>query len=364
MNNKNNHNYTIHDLSNLSGLSNNTFGSITNEEMRKEIISHKKSIEAQKRLINNYKSDLQNNNIETNYNYNYDNLIKTSSSKDEQIIKLNEEIKNLSKENKSLKKIIEDKDKLISEFEEVVLKSKEKFNKLQKINNALKEEIIILKNKGGINSERKNEIDMNKTKENINNKFNDIQVQISNSMSKSLNKGLINNENEVDINENEKDKLIEKLNSQLIYIYNEYINLSNIIDEMNIYLSNNNLNPNYNELKLKNDELTKEIKILKEKLNNKDIINANNKNKEIELNKKIEAINVELNERNIELNKIKKNYEELFKNYQNTVIELKEKEKIYKNFQNKLMEKNKNNQPYQQYKKSKGINYNNNEKNN
>jgi len=348
MNNKNNNPYTIHDLSNLSGLSNNTLGSITNEEMRKEIISQKKSIEAQKILINNYKADLQNN-TEENYNYNYDELIKTSSLKEEQLTKLNEVIKNLSKENKSLKKIIDDKDKLISEFEEIVLKSKEKFNKLQKINNALKEEITILKNNGRINSERINKIDLNKSKENISNKFNDIQNQVNNSMNKSLNKSnlinknMINNENEVDINEDEKDKLIEKLNSQLIYIYNEYINLSNIIDEMNIYLSNNNLNPNYNELKIKNDELLKEIKILKEKNmnNNKEI---SNKNKEKELNKKIEALKKEINDKNNELNIIKKNYEDLFKNYQNTMIELKEKEKIYKNFQHKLIEKKKNNQ--------------------
>ena len=221
MNNKNNNHYIIHDLSNLSSLSNNTLGSITNEEMRKEIISQKKSIEAQKRLINNYKADLQNN-LEGNYNYNYDEILKTSSINEEQLTKLNEEIKNLSKENKSLKKIIDDKDKLISEFEEIVLKSKEKFNKMQKINNALKEEIIILKNNGRISSERTNKEDLNKAKENISNRFNDIQNQVNNSMSKSLNKGnlinkdVISNENEVDINENEKDKLIEKLNSQLI----------------------------------------------------------------------------------------------------------------------------------------------------
>ena len=48
-------------------------------------------------------------------------------------------------------------------------------------------------------------------------------------MSKSLDKNNRSNinENEVDSNEeNEKDKLIEKLNSQLVYIYNENINLS------------------------------------------------------------------------------------------------------------------------------------------
>ena len=51
--NSHNQHYTINDLSNLSNLSNNTYGSITNEEIKKEIISHKQSIEAQKRLPNN-----------------------------------------------------------------------------------------------------------------------------------------------------------------------------------------------------------------------------------------------------------------------------------------------------------------------
>ena len=243
--------YSIRDLSNLSAFSNNSLGSITNEEMLKEIISHKKSTEAQKKLINNYKNELQNN---VEMNYNYDDILKTSSKNNEQAAKLNEEIKNLSKENKSLKKIIEDKDKLISEFEELMSKSKEKYNKLQKINSALKEEIVILKNNWGIKSERMNKNDIDKTKQNINKQFNNMQVQINNSMNKSLNKSnlnnnvVTNNENEVDIKDDEKDKLIENLNSQLIYIYNEYTNLSNIIDEMNVYLSNNNLNPNYNEL--------------------------------------------------------------------------------------------------------------------
>ena len=49
----NNQHYTINDLSNFSALSNNTLNSLTNEEMRKEIISQKKSIEAQKLLLNN-----------------------------------------------------------------------------------------------------------------------------------------------------------------------------------------------------------------------------------------------------------------------------------------------------------------------
>ena len=316
--NNNSHNYTIHDLSNLSAVSNNTLNSITNEEILKEIITHKKSVQAQKKLINNYKNDLQNNN-------DINNLIKISENNfNDQIFKLNEENKNLIKENKSLKKIIEDKDKLISEFEEIVIKSKEKYNKLQKINNTLKEEIIVLKkNNGGINLDMINKIELEKKKDNINNKFNNIQIQVNNSMNKSIrnssNNNVINNndkENEVDINENEKDKLIEKLNSQLIYIYNEYINLSNIIDKMNIYISNNNLNPNYKELKIKYDELMKENKLMKEKNMNKNKANE------------IEELKKELNNKDIELNKLKKNYEELFKNYQNTMLELKEKEKI------------------------------------
>ena len=342
--NSHNQHYTINDLSNLSNLSNNTYGSITNEEIKKEIISHKQSIEAQKRLINNFKTDLQNNS-----NFNSYDLLKTDSNEKDLIIKLKEELKNITKENKSLKNIIKEKDKLISEFEEVVLKSKQKLTKLQKLNDAFKEEIIILKSNGKINSEisnKYNKNDLNLKKENINNKFNNIQIQVNNSINKNINN---NNEIEVDINENEKDKLIEKLNNQLIYIYNEYINLSNIIDEMNAYLSNNNFNPNYNELKLKYDDLMKENKILKQK-------NTNNNSNKIEELKKI------INDKDKEIQNIKKNYEELFKNYQNTMFELKEKEKIYKSFQNKILEKNKYNKRNnnKEHNISNGININEN----
>ena len=279
MNDNNSQHYTIHDLSALSGLSN-TLGSMTNEEMKKELMNRKKSVEAQKKIVNNFKSDLQNNSS-SNIDINLD-LIQPSPY--EQIVRLkdeiknqNEKIKNLSKENKSLKKIIDDKDKLISEFEEVLLKSKEKHNKLQKINNALKEEMRILKNNGGINSKNNsNEIEilnLDKKREEINNNFNNIQIQVNNSMNKTINKSInkslitnknnnINIENEVDNEDNEKDKLIEQLNSQLVYIYNEYTNLSNTIQQMNVIISNKN-NNDYNELKIKYDELLKEKEKIK-----------------------------------------------------------------------------------------------------
>ena len=218
MNDNNSQHYTIHDLSALSGLSN-TLGSMTNEEMKKELMNRKKSVEAQKKIVKNFKSDLQNNSS-SNIDINLD-LIQPSPY--EQIVQLkdeiknqNDKIKNLSKENKSLKKIIDDKDKLISEFEEVLLKSKEKHNKLQKINNALKEEMRILKNNGGINFKKNsNEIDilnLDKKREEINNNFNNIQIQVNNSMNKainkSINKSLITNKNDSINIENEVDKPI------------------------------------------------------------------------------------------------------------------------------------------------------------
>ena len=118
---------------------------------------------------------------------------------------------------------------------------------------------------------------------------------------------------------------------------------------MNAYLSDNNLNPNYNELKLKYDDLMKENKILKQK-------NTNNNSNKIEELKKI------INDKDKEIQNIKKNYEELFKNYQNTMFELKEKEKIYKSFQNKILEKNKYNKRNnnKEHNISNGININEN----
>ena len=60
MNENNNQHYTINDLSALSALSN-TYGSITNETMRKELEKRKKSVEAQKKKVKGYKSEFQNN---------------------------------------------------------------------------------------------------------------------------------------------------------------------------------------------------------------------------------------------------------------------------------------------------------------
>ena len=50
MNENNKHGYTIDDLSLLSALSN-TLGSMTNEQMKKEIINRKKELEAKKKKI-------------------------------------------------------------------------------------------------------------------------------------------------------------------------------------------------------------------------------------------------------------------------------------------------------------------------
>ena len=173
MNENNNQHYTINDLSALSALSN-TYGSITNETMRKELINRKKSMEAQKKKVKVYKSEFQNNS-NSNIDINLELLKSSNNDLNIQYENANEKIKNLSKKNKSLKKIINDKDKLITEYEEVVLKSKEKLNKLQKINHALKEEIIIFKNNGGINCKiNSNDIkkmNLDKNRENINNNF-------------------------------------------------------------------------------------------------------------------------------------------------------------------------------------------------
>ena len=60
MNDNTSQHYTIHDLSALSALSN-TLGSMTNEEMKKDLMNRKKSVEAQKKKVKNFKSELQNN---------------------------------------------------------------------------------------------------------------------------------------------------------------------------------------------------------------------------------------------------------------------------------------------------------------
>ena len=160
---------------------------------------------------------LRDNNIENIKSSIYSKINQNSSQ--QQI--LLEKYKSLKKENLYLKQIIKNKDKLISDFALLFQQFKDKFIKFEEINQTLKRK---LKDHDILN---KNE----NWKENINRIENDYNAKLK-----------------------EKDKIIEKMNENLIYMHNEYKNLTNNIEQVNNYI----LSADYNELKNKIKELLRE----------------------------------------------------------------------------------------------------------
>lgn len=182
------------------------------------------------------------------------NKINKSSS---QLFMSLEKVKYLTQENLSLKQIIKNKDKIISDFEQLSKQFKEKFLKMDKINDFLKNKLL--------NKNEKLNINLNNNKELID-AFNNIKEDL--------------NKIETDYNQKlkEKDEIIEKMNTELLYIHNEYKNLSNILEEMNKYI----MNSDYNELKNKINELMKQNEFLEKQNENREkrIIDLQKKNEQ------------------------------------------------------------------------------------
>ena len=84
----------------------------------------------------------------------------------------------------------------------------------------------------------------------------------------------------------EKDKMLEKMNQQLIYMHNEYKNLTNNLEQVNNYINNSDyieLKNKINDLSKENDYLIKQNKRREKRII--DLIRNNeneNKNEEIE----------------------------------------------------------------------------------
>ena len=153
-----------------------------------------------------------------------------------------EKIKYLTQENLSLKQRLQNKDQIINDFELLFQQFKEKFIKLDKINQYLKNKLLSKNEKINykeINFEYNGKKDLLDCFNNIKNDINKIE--------KDYNKKL-----------KEKDEMIEKMNKELINIYNEYKNLSDVIDKMNVFI----MNSNYNELKNKINDLLNEKELL------------------------------------------------------------------------------------------------------
>lgn len=191
------------------------------------------------------------------------NLNVKSNKNSAPIISALDKIKFLSQENAYLKKVISDKDKIISDFTELFEQSREKFIKLQKAN-------IFLKNKlqnMNINNFEV-DIDNNNDQDNLLLSF------------KEIKKDLIKIEKDYYVNLEEKNHIIENMEKEMIHIYNEYKNLSMVIEKMNESV----INSNYSELNnmIKNLMLEKSKLIQKIKQNEKVIKELEIKNQENE----------------------------------------------------------------------------------
>ena len=221
---------------------------------------------------NFYKNKIQtNNNLEPVFNNDIDKKVeniklsiysKINQNSSNLILSL-EKIKYLTQENLSLKQVIQNKDKIISDFETLFRQFKEKFIKMENINQSLKNKLM---GKNNINKE----INTEYNKKDLIESFNIIKEDLNNI------------ENDYKKKLKDKDEIIEKMKEDLIYIHNEYKNLSDILEKMNDYI----MKTDYNELKNKINDLLeeKEFLIKQNEKREKRIIDLQKRNEQILIN--------------------------------------------------------------------------------
>jgi hypothetical protein len=225
------------------------------------------------KIYKTFNENPENNNeiIEDNNN-NIDNIktaIYTKIKKNSNNLQiLSEKYKNLKKENIYLKQVIRSKDKLISDFGILFQQFKDKFKIFEDINQSLKRKLM----------------------------NNDL-------LNRNQNENLNIIENDYTIKLNEKDKMLEKMREELIYMHDEYKNLTNNIEKVNNYIHDNN----YTELKEKVNDLLKEKDYLikQNKKREKRIIDLIKKYEKNEENEKIDNDNLFITFKNQENEYIK-----------------------------------------------------------
>lgn len=195
--------------------------------------------------------DINNNNID-NIKSSIYSKIKNNSNNYQILL---EKYNHLKKENIYLKQVIRSKDKLISEFAILFQQFKDKFKIFEDINQSLKRKLM----------------------------SNDL-------LNRNKNESINKIENDYNIKLNEKDKMLEKMKEELIYMHDEYKNLTNNIEKVNNYIHDNN----YTELKGKINDLLKEKDYLikQNKKREKRIIDLIKKYDKIEENEKIDNDNL------------------------------------------------------------------------
>ena len=176
-----------------------------------------KTFNEKQQTNNNYKfqenENINNKNIE-NVKFSLFSKINKNSS---QLQIITEKYKYVKKENAYLRKVIKDKDKIISDFAILFQQFKEKFKKFEEINQMLKAKLL---------NKYRNE--------------------------KEENKNFLDNNYNIKLKE--KDEMLEKMNEELIYMHNEYKNLTNNLEKINNCIHD----VDYIELKNKINELSKE----------------------------------------------------------------------------------------------------------
>jgi len=176
-----------------------------------------KTFNEKQQTNNNYNfqenENINNKNIE-NVKFSLFSKINKNSS---QLQIITEKYKYVKKENAYLRKVIKDKDKIISDFAILFQQFKEKFKKFEEINQMLKAKLL---------NKYRNE--------------------------KEENKNFLDNNYNIKLKE--KDEMLEKMNEELIYMHNEYKNLTNNLEKINNCIHD----VDYIELKNKINELSKE----------------------------------------------------------------------------------------------------------
>ena len=176
-----------------------------------------KTFNEKQQTNNNYNfqenENINNKNIE-NVKFSLFSKINKNSS---QLQIITEKYKYVKKENAYLRKVIKDKDKIISDFAILFQQFKEQFKKFEEINQMLKAKLL---------NKYRNE--------------------------KEENKNFLDNNYNIKLKE--KDEMLEKMNEELIYMHNEYKNLTNNLEKINNCIHD----VDYIELKNKINELSKE----------------------------------------------------------------------------------------------------------
>ena len=331
-----------HIIANSKLMANDIFANSTNN-----FKNLNQSMKDQNDYLNNLNNEIDQN-LEQNSNVMNDNLniggdtenlkftiYQKLNDVSSQLLQAKEQIKFLSQENASLKNIIANKDKIISDFEELSLQSKYKFEKMEMIIQNLRQQL----QQRGLDS---NNINNNSGNIDMNMNYNgDIREKNRNEEIiynlQNIQDDLDNIENDYQKKLKEKDVCIDQLNTEIVNIYQEYMKLSDVLQELNYLVKNSD----FNELKTQFNCLLREKEILlrEKERNHEEIINLREKflqkpcacgqdqgkiNELMELfnikEKKyldeIEALKKNLREKILEIEQLKKEEEDIVREYE------------------------------------------------